>query len=489
MSVATRRRVRVRVQGTVQGVGFRPYVHRLAGELDLTGYVLNDSRGVLLEVEGDSPAVERFLARLAPEAPPLAVVERVAVDPLVPSGPGTFEIRPSAQGEAADAPVAPDSTVCVDCLRELMDPGDRRHRYPFINCTACGPRFTIVRGVPYDRPLTTMAGFQMCSECRAEYDDPSDRRFHAQPNACPRCGPSVLLVSSAAPDAPLALGDDAVREAAGALRAGRILAVKGIGGFHLACRADDEAAVAALRARKHREDKPFALMVASLAAADPLVVLGELERALLCGPQRPIVLARRRDGAPVARVGRARRNGAGTDAPLHAASPPADRRRGCGGAGDDQRQRVRRADRVRRRRRGGAAERDRRPPAAPRPADPDPDRRLGRAGGRGAGAAPAVPAALARLRAGRDPAARRHAAAAAGLRRRAQEHVLPRQGRARVGRSPHRRPGELRDAASRSPRGSSTSKRCSRSRPRSSPTICTPSTCRPSTRSGARTCG
>ena len=300
MSVATRRRVRARVQGTVQGVGFRPYVHRLAGELDLTGYVLNDSRGVLLEVEGDSPAVERFLARLAPEAPPLAVVERVAVDPLVPSGPGTFEIRPSAQGEAADAPVAPDSTVCVDCLRELMDPGDRRHRYPFINCTACGPRFTIVRGVPYDRPLTTMAGFQMCSECRAEYDDPSDRRFHAQPNACPRCGPSVLLVSSAAPDAPLALGDDAVREAAGALRAGRILAVKGIGGFHLACRADDEAAVAALRARKHREDKPFALMVASLAAADPLVVLGELERALLCGPQRPIVLAHRRDGAPVA---------------------------------------------------------------------------------------------------------------------------------------------------------------------------------------------
>ncbi len=301
MTVATHRRVRVRVHGTVQGVGFRPYVHRLAGSLELSGYVLNDAQGVLLEVEGDAPAVERFLARLAPEAPPLAVIERVAVEEQTPRGTdASFEIRASARGATADAPVTPDSTVCGDCLRELMDPADRRHRYPFINCTACGPRFTIVRGVPYDRPLTTMADFRMCSECRAEYEDPTDRRFHAQPNACPRCGPSVLLVSSAAPDAPLAAGDDAVREAAGALRAGRIVAVKGIGGFHLACRADDEPTVAALRARKHREDKPFALMVASLEASDSLVVLGELERELLCGAPRPIVLAPRRPDAAVA---------------------------------------------------------------------------------------------------------------------------------------------------------------------------------------------
>ncbi len=198
MSVATQRRVRARVRGTVQGVGFRPYVHRLAGELGLAGYVLNDSRGVLLEVEGDAPAVQRFLARLAPEAPPLAVVERVTIEELTPSGAGGFQIRTSPRGETADAPVTPDSTVCADCLRELLDPDDRRHRYPFINCTNCGPRFTIVRGIPYDRPLTTMAEFEMCPDCLAEYEDPADRRFHAQPNACPRCGPSVRLVSSAA---------------------------------------------------------------------------------------------------------------------------------------------------------------------------------------------------------------------------------------------------------------------------------------------------
>ncbi len=300
MSVATQRRVRARAQGTVQGVGFRPYVHRLAGELGLAGYVLNDSRGVLLEVEGNAPAVERFLARLTLEAPPLAVVEQVTVEELAPSGAGGFEIRTSPRGETANAPVSPDSTVCADCLRELLDPDDRRHRYPFINCTNCGPRFTIVRGIPYDRQLTTMAEFEMCPDCLAEYEDPADRRFHAQPNACPRCGPSVRLVSSATPDMPLAGGDDGLREAAGALRAGRILAIKGIGGFHLACRADDEHAVATLRARKYREDKPFALMVASVGSADSLVLLGELERELLVGPQRPIVLAPRRAGAAVA---------------------------------------------------------------------------------------------------------------------------------------------------------------------------------------------
>ena len=196
MSVATRRRARVRVEGTVQGVGFRPYVHRLAGELGLAGYVLNDSRGVLLEIEGCSDTVDLFLARLGPEAPPLAVLESLTVVAREPTGDDGFEIRPSPHGDPADVPVTPDSATCDDCLRELLDPSDRRYRYPFINCTNCGPRFTIVRGVPYDRPLTTMAGFQMCDECRGEYEDPRDRRFHAQPNACPRCGPSLSLLDS-----------------------------------------------------------------------------------------------------------------------------------------------------------------------------------------------------------------------------------------------------------------------------------------------------
>ena len=216
-----------------------------------------------------------------------------------------FAIRESPHGEVADAPVAPDTAVCPDCLRELRDPADRRFRYPFVNCTNCGPRFTIVRGVPYDRPLTTMAGFAMCPDCRAEYADPADRRFHAQPNACPVCGPRVSLLardgevvaqSGGAADAVT----DPVTAAATALRDGAILAVKGIGGYHLACRADDEAAVAALRARKHREDKPFALMAADVAQAQRLVVLGDAERGLLEAPERPIVLAARRADAPVA---------------------------------------------------------------------------------------------------------------------------------------------------------------------------------------------
>jgi hydrogenase maturation protein HypF len=295
MSVATRRRARVRVEGTVQGVGFRPYVHRLAGELGLAGYVLNDSRGVLLEIEGSSDAVDGFLARLGQDAPPLAVLERLAVSDCEPTGDGGFEIRPSPHGEPADVPVTPDSATCEDCLRELHEPSDRRYRYPFINCTNCGPRFTIVRGVPYDRPLTTMAGFEMCSDCRAEYENPGDRRFHAQPNACPKCGPSLSLL--AADGRLVARADAALAAAIDALRGGKVVAIKGIGGYHLACRADDEEAVGALRARKHREDKPFALMVGE---AEHFVDLGDAERRLLSGPQRPIVLAPRRAGAPVA---------------------------------------------------------------------------------------------------------------------------------------------------------------------------------------------
>ncbi len=300
MGVATSRRAQVRVQGTVQGVGFRPYVHRLARELGLAGFVLNDSRGVLLEVEGSTAAVARFLAALESDPPPLAVLERLTVEDREPTGRPGFEIRPSPRGEPANAPVTPDTATCADCRRELLDPADRRYRYPFINCTNCGPRFTIVRGIPYDRPLTTMAGFEMCADCRAEYEEPSDRRFHAQPNACPRCGPSVRLLAAGGSAVEGAGAGDQIAAAAAALLDGRIVAVKGIGGFHLACRADDEETVATLRARKHREDKPFALMAASPDAAAKLVSLGAAERELLCGPQRPIVLAPRRKGAPVA---------------------------------------------------------------------------------------------------------------------------------------------------------------------------------------------
>jgi hydrogenase maturation protein HypF len=292
MSVAPAIRVRARVTGTVQGVGFRPHVYRLARELGLGGHVRNDERGVLLEVEGDPETVERFLDRVAGEPPPLATIESVLTEAIAARGERDFVIVGSATVAAPSAPVTPDSATCEDCLAELFDPGDRRYRYPFINCTNCGPRFTIVRGVPYDRPLTTMAGFEMCSACRAEYEDPADRRFHAQPNACRDCGPALRLVGRD--------GGDPLEQAAQCLRDGLILAVKGVGGFHLACRADDERAVATLRARKHREDKPFALMAPTLRSARVLVELSSADEALLGGRVRPIVIAPRRDGTQVA---------------------------------------------------------------------------------------------------------------------------------------------------------------------------------------------
>jgi hydrogenase maturation protein HypF len=295
------RRVRARVQGTVQGVGFRPYVYRLARDERLGGWVRNDERGVVLEVEGAAAAVERFLARLPREAPPLAAVERVRSRALECLGEREFAIVESSNDGPAAAPVAPDSAPCEACLAELRDPSDRRFRYPFVNCTDCGPRFTIVRGVPYDRARTTMAGFVLCAACRAEYEDPLDRRFHAEPNACPECGPRARLIDrDARPAAECAAAADAVAAAAAALLGGRIVAVKGAGGFHLACRADDNATVAALRARKHREDKPFALMVAGIEAARALVVLAPAQERALSGRERPIVIARRRPGAAVA---------------------------------------------------------------------------------------------------------------------------------------------------------------------------------------------
>ena len=294
----TLRRVRARVDGTVQGVGYRPFVYRLAGELGIAGWVLNDERGVLVEAEGPPDVVEAFVARLSSDAPPLAEVRGVQAEPVAALGAPGFQIVGSARGGAASAPVTPDSATCADCLAELADPADRRHRYPFVNCTNCGPRFTIVEGIPYDRPLTTMAGFEMCRACRAEYEDPLDRRFHAQPNACPACGPQVRLLER--DGEPVAGGEDPLRAAAQDLLDGKILAVKGLGGYHLACRADSEQAVGALRARKHREDRPFALLVADVAAARRLVALDAAEEALLTSRARPIVLARRLPAAAVA---------------------------------------------------------------------------------------------------------------------------------------------------------------------------------------------
>ncbi|MDQ3426555.1 MAG: carbamoyltransferase HypF [Gemmatimonadota bacterium] len=295
-----RRRVRARIGGTVQGVGFRPYVFKLAARLELSGFVLNDERGVLVEVEGEGAIIDRFLECLPAEAPPLATVEGVWREEVAPTGELGFRIVASAGGGETSALVAPDSATCADCLTELFDPANRRFRYPFINCTNCGPRFTIVLGVPYDRHRTTMAGFQMCPRCRAEYDDPADRRFHAQPNACAECGPAVRLTDASGASADAAGARDAIEAAARGLRDGAIVAIKGLGGFHLACRAGDERAVATLRARKYREAKPFALMVDSIDAARELVEVGQLEEALLTGRERPIVLCLRRAGAPVA---------------------------------------------------------------------------------------------------------------------------------------------------------------------------------------------
>jgi hydrogenase maturation protein HypF len=277
----------------VQGVGFRPHVHRLARELRLTGWVRNDARGVVAEVEGPSQSLDAFVVRLRSEAPLLADVEEMRAESVAPTGARGFAILASERTGDADALVAADVAVCADCLAEVLDHADRRYRYPFATCTNCGPRYTIVEGVPYDRARTTMAGFALCADCRAEYEDPADRRFHAEPIACPVCGPRAELIGDEAWP-----GVDAVAQAAAALRAGRIVAVKGLGGYHLACRADDERAVAALRARKRREDKPFALMAPDLAAARTLVALTPADEALLASPLAPIVLAPRRDYRP-----------------------------------------------------------------------------------------------------------------------------------------------------------------------------------------------
>ncbi|MGW1279909.1 carbamoyltransferase HypF [Streptomyces tsukubensis] len=293
-------RRRVSVRGLVQGVGFRPFVHALATELGLSGHVTNTGDGVIAEVEGPPEALDRFCERLAADAPPLARVGSVAHEPVGATGEAGFTIVPSRPGAAAGrARIPPDIATCEDCLTELADPADRRYRHPFITCTNCGPRFTIVTDLPYDRAHTTMARFPFCPDCAREYADPADRRFHAQPVSCHACGPRLTLV---VPGSDPLGGEAALAGARALLAAGGIVAVKGIGGYHLVCDALDPEAVALLRRRKNRGDKPFALMARDPADIEPYVLLDAAERKLLTGPVRPIVLLRRRPPLPEAPV-------------------------------------------------------------------------------------------------------------------------------------------------------------------------------------------
>ena len=290
-------RKQIAVSGIVQGVGFRPYVYRLASESRLNGSVRNTAAGVVIEIQGLGQAVEDFLFRLPAEAPPLARITGMDVRDLPCNGDLSFRIVSSGPHERIRTLISPDVAICGDCLRELFDPADRRYKYPFINCTNCGPRFTIVRGIPYDRRLTSMAAFTMCPACQQEYEDPLNRRFHAQPNACWDCGPQVELWDRAGTTISVT---DAIHEAAERLQQGAVVAIKGLGGFHLAVVATNAAAVARLRERKRRVEKPFAVMAPTLEMAEEYCEVDEPARAALSSPQRPIVLLRRKDPCAIA---------------------------------------------------------------------------------------------------------------------------------------------------------------------------------------------
>ena len=289
-------RLRIRIQGIVQGVGFRPFVHRLARELGIAGAIHNFAGGVEIEAEGEAQAVAAFRARLEQDRPPIAVIDRVDEEELQSQGDSTFRIIPSQEGEGGPILLSPDVATCPDCECELFDPADRRYRHPFINCTNCGPRFTIIRGLPYDRPQTTMAAFGMCSRCRAEYEDLDNRRYHAQPVACPRCGPVLELTEAAG----TRRGEEALARAVELIRGGQTVAVKGLGGFHLACDATSEEAVRGLRRAKGREERPFAIMCPDLDAIEALCRVTDHARSVLCSPRRPIVLLDKRPDAAVA---------------------------------------------------------------------------------------------------------------------------------------------------------------------------------------------
>ena len=279
------------IQGAVQGMGFRPFVYRLASSLGLSGWVTNSSHGVVIEAEGNSSVLKAFLLRLESERPPLASIASLEYSLLDALGLKSFTIEPSTGEESPTAVVLPDIATCYDCRRELLDRDDRRYHYPFVNCTNCGPRYSIIQSLPYDRPGTTMRAFTMCPECSAEYHDPASRRFHAQPNACPVCGPWLELWDETG--AKICAREEALQTALAMLRSGKILAVKGVGGFHLMCSALEEQVVRELRLRKRRAEKPLALMVGDLVSLSRLCEVDPLEERLLCSPESPIVLLRR----------------------------------------------------------------------------------------------------------------------------------------------------------------------------------------------------
>ena len=281
--------VHINVRGVVQGVGFRPFVYQLATKHNLKGWVCNTSEAVKIEIEGEAETIEQFLLDLREQAPPRAHIEDITTTNCPATNYENFEIRHSIAEEGKYQLISPDIATCQDCLREILTPNDRRYRYPFTNCTNCGPRFTIIKDIPYDRPLTTMNHFQMCPECQREYDDPLDRRFHAQPNACPRCGPTLELVD--ANGNPID-GADTITTTSQLLREGKIIAIKGLGGFLLACDATNQAVIDRLRQRKKRPSKPLAIMVASIEEVKKYCYVSDEEEKLLTSPHSPIVLLR-----------------------------------------------------------------------------------------------------------------------------------------------------------------------------------------------------
>lgn len=288
---------KVTIAGRVQGIGFRPFIYRLAHSLGLKGWVRNTQTGVIIEIAGPEEKLQEFLERLSPQAPPLAHIERIETKEIIPASYQDFTIEVSRPEAGQIIQVQPDLTICDDCLREMKDPNDRRYNYPFLNCTNCGPRFTIIKSVPYDRKNTTMAPFKMCPDCHREYDDPRDRRYHAQPTACPRCGPSLTLLDASTH--PLNT-KDIIHTVQDQLLKGKTVAIKGLGGYHLACDGLNDQAVDRLRQRKYREDKPFAVMMPSLGVIKKYCYITKEEENLLCSYRRPIVLLRHRPDKKVA---------------------------------------------------------------------------------------------------------------------------------------------------------------------------------------------
>jgi hydrogenase maturation protein HypF len=289
---------RLSVKGIVQGVGFRPFVYQLATALNLNGRVINTSNGVTIFLEGPIDAIESFIQRLTTQSPPLAHITHVAVEPLAPMGYTDFSISQSREASQRHTLISPDVSVCNDCKNELFDPADRRYGYPFINCTNCGPRYTIIDDIPYDRLKTSMRHFHMCRDCQAEYDDPFNRRFHAQPNACPVCGPQVVLHDR---EKKRIETKNAIATTISLLKSGHVVAVKGLGGFHLVVDAENEAAVETLRQRKHREEKPLAVMSGDIKSIQQFALVGQENEALLQSRQRPIVLLEKKNDYALAR--------------------------------------------------------------------------------------------------------------------------------------------------------------------------------------------